>query len=81
MSLVEFPVWRRRALADRMGLKTGLAMSRTQLHVLRNPERGPVPLPAYCDGCGTVIESGAVLHGTGVYCTVECSLRGSTRPR
>ena len=79
MSIVELPVWRLRGTPDRLALRMGLAGGRAHLQVVR-PEEGPVPLPVYCDRCATVIESGAVLHGSGVYCTVECSLEGPPRP-
>jgi hypothetical protein len=76
MSIVELPISRLRGASDRVALRMGLASSRPRLEVLKWPEAGPVPLPCYCDRCATVIESGAVLHGTGVYCSVECSLAG-----
>ncbi len=80
MSIVDFPISRLRGASDRVALRMGLATSRPHLEVLKWPEAGPVPLPCYCDRCATVIESGAVLHGTGVYCSVECSLEGPRRP-
>lgn len=76
MSIVQLPISRLRVAPGRAALRMGLASSRPQLQVLKNPEAGPVPLPCYCDRCATVIESGAVLHGYGVYCSVECSLGG-----
>ena len=79
MSIVELPLWRLRSMPDRVALRMGLASGHAHLHVLR-PEEGPVPLPVFCDRCATVIETGAVLHGSGVYCSVECSLEGPTRP-
>ena len=76
MGIVQLPVSRLRGTSGRVALRMGLASSRPHLQVLKNPEAGPVPLPCYCDRCATVIESGAVLHGYGVYCSVECSLGG-----
>jgi hypothetical protein len=61
-------------------MRAGLAGGRALLHVLKNPEAGPAPLPAYCDRCARIIESGAVLHGMGLYCSVECSLEGPKAP-
>jgi hypothetical protein len=80
MSIVELPGWRIRRMPDRVALRMGLASSRAHLHVLNKPEAGPAPLPAYCDRCATVIASGAVLHGSGLYCSVECSLEGPVKP-
>jgi hypothetical protein len=74
MNIVELPGWRLRGLPDRMALRTGLATSRAHLRVVRTLEESRSA--GYCDRCAAPIESGAVMHGRGVFCSVECSLEG-----
>jgi len=78
MSIVELPVWRLRVVPGRLALRTGLAPSRAQLRVVGDSEDSR---PAgFCDRCAAPIESGAVMHGRGVFCSVECSHEGPRPP-
>ena len=74
MNIVELPGWRLRGVPGRMALRMGLASSRAQLRVVRTFEDSRSA--SYCDRCAAPIESGAVMHGKGVFCSVECSLEG-----
>ncbi len=75
MSIVQLPVSRLRAHTDRLALRTGLATGRPRLHVLSKFER-ELAGKVFCDRCAAPIELGAVMHGRGVFCSVECSLEG-----
>ena len=78
MNIVELPGWRLRGVPDRMALRIGRASSRAHLQVVNTFEEAR---PAgYCDRCAAPIESGAVMHGSGVFCSVECSLEGPRTP-
>ena len=79
MSIVELPVWRLRGHSDRIALRMGVASSRPRLHVVQQPAQA-MARKAYCDRCAAPIDSGAVMHGSGVFCSVECSLEGPLRP-
>jgi len=74
MSIVELPGWRLRGVPERMGLAT----RRVHLQVVRTVEESRST--GYCDRCAAPIESGAVMHGRGVFCSVECSLEGPRTP-
>ena len=77
MSIVQLPSWRLRGHAG-FGLRPA-GGDRPRLHVLSKFERA-MPGKVFCDRCATPIELGAVMHGQGVYCSVECSLEGPVRP-
>jgi hypothetical protein len=79
MSIVQLPVSRLRGQVDRLALQSGLATGRPKLHVLSKFER-EMAGKVYCDRCAAPIELGAVMHGRGVYCSVECSLEGPLAP-
>ena len=73
MGIVELPAWRLRgAVPDRAALRGGVASARPTVRVVKR-EQG------YCDRCAAPIEFGAVMHGSGTYCSVECSLDGPSR--
>jgi len=79
MSIVHIPVSRLRGQADRPALRVGLASGRPRLHVLSKFER-QLAGKVFCDRCAAPIELGAVIHGRGVFCSVECSLEGPLAP-
>ena len=73
MGIVELPVWRLRgAVPDRVALRDGIATPRPAMRVIKGKQ-------GYCDRCAAPIEFGAVMHGSGTYCSVECSLEGPNR--
>ena len=71
MSIVQLPLWRIRGRTDR------IAASRPNLQLVR-PEA--VSVRDFCDRCAAPIAFGAVMHGRGVFCSVECSLEGPVTP-
>ena len=71
MSIVQLPLWR---IRGRVG---PAAASRPNLQLVR-PEA--VSIRDYCDRCAAPISFGAVMHGRGVFCSVECSLEGPVSP-
>ncbi|HEY6874927.1 MAG TPA: hypothetical protein VI384_01065 [Candidatus Dormibacteraeota bacterium] len=71
MSIVQLPLWRVRGRTDR------IAASRPNLQLVR-PEA--VSVRDFCDRCAAPIGFGAVMHGRGVFCSVECSLEGPISP-
>lgn len=74
MGIVELPAWRLAGqVSDRVALRGGVASSRPAVHVVKGDR-----VPAFCDRCAAPIEFGAVMHGKGLYCSVECSLGGSS---
>ena len=80
MSIIELPAWRLRGqLSDRDALRSGVAVSRPVMRVVKPPAEAAV-LAAFCDRCASPIEFGAVTNGFGTYCSVECSLEGPNRP-
>jgi hypothetical protein len=75
MGIVELPAWRLRGqVPDRAALRSGIATARPQVRVVK-ADQGV----GYCDRCAAPIEFGTVMHGTGTYCSVECSLEGPNR--
>jgi len=73
MGIVELPVWRLRGVVpDRAALRGGVATARPVMRVLRSKQ-------GYCDRCAAPIEFGAVMRGSGTYCSVECSLDSPNR--
>jgi hypothetical protein len=73
MGIVELPIWRLRgAVRDRAALRGGVAAARPAMRVVRNDQ-------GYCDRCAAPIEFGAVMRGSGTYCSVECSIDGPNR--
>jgi hypothetical protein len=75
MGIVELPAWRLRSqVPDRAALRSGIATARPQMRVVK-ADQGV----GYCDRCAAPIEFGAVMHGSGTYCSVECSLEGPNR--
>ena len=73
MGIVELPVWRLRGAApDRAALRGVVAAARPAIRVVRNDQ-------GYCDRCAAPIEFGAVMRGSGTYCSVECSIDGPNR--
>lgn len=79
MNIVELPLWRLRGQGDRVALRLGVATGRPRLHVLSKFERAMAG-KVYCDRCAVPIDLGAVMHGNGVFCSVECSLEGPLHP-
>lgn len=79
MSIVQLPVSRLRARTEGVAVRLGVATSRPRLHVLSKFER-ELAGKVFCDRCAAPIEIGAVMHGRGVYCSVECSLEGPVTP-
>lgn len=79
MSIVHLPVSRLRGQADRLGLRMAVAAGRPRLHVLSKFERA-LAGQVFCDRCAAPIQVGAVMHGRGVFCSVECSLEGPLTP-
>ena len=80
MSIIELPEWRLRGqLSDRHALRSGVAVSRPVMRVLKPTAEAEVQ-PAFCDRCASPIEFGAVTNGLGIFCSVECSLEGPNRP-
>jgi len=77
MSIVQLPFWRTHGSTDRLGLRMGQAASRPNLQLVR-PEA--VSVRDFCDRCAAPIAFGAVMHGRGVFCSVECSLEGPLAP-
>ena len=73
MSIVQLPLWRIHGQTDRIGLPA----SRPNLQLVR-PEA--VSVRDFCDRCAAPIAFGAVMHGRGVFCSVECSLEGPLAP-
>ena len=77
MNIVELPGWRLRGMPGRTA-KRYQASSPPQLRVVRATEdSGPA---GYCDRCAAPLEPGAVMHGSRVFCSVECSLEGPRTP-
>ena len=73
MGIVELPAWRLSGnVPDRVALRGGIARSRPAVRVVKNEQ-------AYCDRCAAPIEFGAVMRGSGTYCSVECSIDGPNR--
>lgn len=73
MGIVELPAWRLHGtVPSRAALRGGVATARPNVRVIKS-EQG------YCDRCAAPIEFGAVMHGAGTYCSVECSLEGPNR--
>jgi hypothetical protein len=72
MEIVQLPGGLRR---ERLALRKGAATSSTVGSPLRLV-RGGTALPPFCAGCAAPIESGAVIRGTQVFCSVECILGG-----
>jgi hypothetical protein len=64
-----------RLRGERLVLRDGAAISSTAGTPLRLV-RGRRAMPSYCAGCAAPIESGAVVRGTQVFCSVECILGG-----
>jgi hypothetical protein len=80
MGIIELPVWRLRGeLPPRAALRSGVALSQPVMRVLQ-PFEEVAARADYCDRCAAPIEFGAVTKGTGIYCSVECSLEGPGRP-
>ena len=74
MGIVELPVWRSTGqLSGRAALRKGVAQSRAAIRVLQDAR-----VSMFCDRCASPIEFGAVTNGAGTYCSVECSLGGSS---
>jgi hypothetical protein len=73
METVRLPVGRLRG--ERPALRDGVVTSSTVGTPLRRV-RGRTSVPPYCAGCAAPIESGAVIRGTQVFCSVECILGG-----
>jgi hypothetical protein len=73
MGIVELPAWRLRgAVPDRVAPREGVSAGRPTVRVVKNDQ-------GYCDRCAAPVEFGAVMHGSGTYCSVECSLEGPNR--
>jgi len=73
MGIVELPAWRMRGtVPGRAALRGGVATVRPTVKVVKSAQ-------GYCDRCAGHIEFGAVMHGSGTYCSVECSLEGPNR--
>ncbi|HLZ94471.1 MAG TPA: hypothetical protein VKT20_03975 [Candidatus Dormibacteraeota bacterium] len=75
MGIVELPVWRlSEAPSGRVALRKGVARPvASALRVVKNES-----VPMFCDRCAAPIEFGVVTNGAGTYCSVECSLGGSS---
>ena len=77
MGVVQLPAWRLRGqVSDRAALRQGIAGARVRVKLVKGEK---FRLLEYCDRCAAPIEGGAVMHGTNVYCSVECSLDGPGR--
>jgi hypothetical protein len=77
MGVVQLPARRLRGqVSDRAALRQGIAGSRARVKLVRSEA---FRLVEYCDSCATPIEGGAVMRGTNVFCSVECSLQGPGR--
>jgi hypothetical protein len=75
MGIVELPAWRLRGqVSDRVALRNGVASARARVRVVKEDR-----VAAYCDRCAAPIEFGAVMRGSGTYCSVECSIEGPNR--
>jgi hypothetical protein len=74
MEIVPLPVGRLRG--ERPALRDGAAISSTVGMPLRLVRDGR-SIPPFCSGCAAPIEYGAVVRGTQVFCSVECSLGGN----
>ena len=73
MAIVELPAWRLKGtVPDRVALRRGIAGAMPDVRVVKGDQ-------GFCDRCAAPIEFGAVMHGSGVYCSVECSLSGPNR--
>jgi hypothetical protein len=78
VAIVQLPVGRLRANAERIAFREGLAGPgdvRPMLKLIRGEELAP----RYCAACAAPIDFGAVWRGDEVYCSVACSL-GGNRP-
>jgi hypothetical protein len=73
MEIVPLPDGRLRG--ERLALRDGAATFSTVGTPLRLV-RGRRAMPSYCAGCAAPIESGAVVRGTQIFCSVECILGG-----
>ncbi len=75
MEIVELPAWRFRGqLPDRVALRDGIASAQPIVRVVKGGDG-----LGFCDRCAAPIEFGAVTHGAGTYCSIECSLEGPNR--
>jgi hypothetical protein len=80
MGIIQLPAGRLRGqVGERSALRRGIARGPGQLRVIK---RLPAihPRPAYCECCARPIDFGGVFHGTGAYCSIECSLGRSHPP-
>ena len=77
MGIIELPAWRLRGSpSDRVVLRTGVAVSRPVMRVVRPAQGVTTTQVAFCDRCASPIEFGAVTNGYWTYCSVECTLEG-----
>ncbi len=81
MGIVQLPVGRQRDDRVRMALQAGVAVKVVPVRPLHIVSTNDTATSAYCTGCATPIEFGAVVRGLEAYCSVECSLGpGGDRP-
>jgi hypothetical protein len=75
MGIVELPAWRLRGqVPARVALRNGVASTEPNVRVVKDGTGA-----GYCDRCAAPIEFGAVIRGSGTYCSVECSIDGPNR--
>jgi hypothetical protein len=66
-------------LAERSALRQGIASGPARVHVVKRA-RSTDSRTAYCHSCARPIDFGAVVRGTQVFCSIECSLGGIRPP-
>jgi hypothetical protein len=77
MGVVRLPAWRLRGqVSDRVALRHGIASPGVRMRVIR-PDG--LRVIEYCARCAAPIDGGAVMRGTSVFCSIECSLEGPGR--
>jgi hypothetical protein len=77
MAIVHLPASARKRV-ERSALRRGVAVPTVLGRPLRLVQREEeVALQSFCAGCAAPIEFGAVIRGSELFCSVECSLGGN----